>query len=425
MQLSTFQETFQEVEWTGEPLVRPIVDNLTVMLHSITLKEAFEWLEIEDQIDSFVLDSMIGDFSRQGPDSISIMCNGIRIELTKAALYNAVNWNEEWQVGDLLNVKISKVKVEFTGTGLRFMRENPEWSALKLVTKPFLHDQDHFTRIDFAFDLLNYRSDFLKQCISWCDNPENHTATGRLRMMCGQPMVYEVRGGAVKTLYLGSPTSDRRLRIYDKKHEQGNLLERSDFPDCDSWIRIEWQLRNAKANGYHFQQITDVREFYLAVFKQLFDTYKFAEPKGRALVPCDFWLNLWNWEEIETIIQNAGFVNPSDIERGIEDAYNNAIKKLAELLPVSHRSPDDVLSDLNTYVEQINHPKDYEQLKRQARYKRRYLAFSSALHDFHHTHFDGNYFSLYPITNVSATQQSIQDKEQHDTKPLLYVGDES
>lgn len=415
-------EIYQGLVLEGEPLVRPLVDNLTVMLHSISMTEAFQWLEIEDQIDSFVADSILRDVYRGMQDVVTIICNGIRFEISKNALSYVIAFEEELTVGQLLDKKLSKIKVEFTGTGLRFMRENPEWSALKLITKPFLHDQDHFTRIDFAFDLLNYRSDFLKQCISWCDNTENHTATGRLRMMSGQPMCYDVRGGAVKTLYLGSPTSDRRLRVYDKKHEQGNLLHKSDFPDCDSWVRVEWQLRNTKANGYHFQQITDVKEFYLAVFKQLFDTYKFAEPKGRALVPCDFWLNLWNWEEIETIIQNAGFVNPVDVAAGIRKAYEAAIKKIAEALPVMHCNPEDVLRDLNDYIRSVNHPKDYEQLKIQARYKRRYLAFSSALHDFEHTHFDGNYFSLYPI-NHDPDEQPTDETKQHETKPLLYIGE--
>lgn len=45
------------------------------------------------------------------------------------------------------------------------------------------------------------------------------------------------------TFYLGAPSSDRRLRVYDKNAEQGIV-------DRVSWLRLELQLRKTRARAY-------------------------------------------------------------------------------------------------------------------------------------------------------------------------------
>jgi phage replication initiation protein len=54
-------------------------------------------------------------------------------------------------------------------------------------------------------------------------------------------------GGAGHTLYFGSRESDTFLRIYDKAAEQADLGV--DVSCCRSWIRVEMELKNDRADG--------------------------------------------------------------------------------------------------------------------------------------------------------------------------------
>lgn len=63
---------------------------------------------------------------------------------------------------------------------------------------------------------------------------------------------YSVRIGDQTTIYLGATTSDKLLRIYDKKAQytkDGLWKENNpymDNDDCKSWFRIELQTRQKK-----------------------------------------------------------------------------------------------------------------------------------------------------------------------------------
>lgn len=59
-----------------------------------------------------------------------------------------------------------------------------------------------------------------------------------------------IKGQEVPTIYIGSPRSDSRLRIYDKKLEQmernGSKLHKAN--SCENWVRFEGVYRNKFAH---------------------------------------------------------------------------------------------------------------------------------------------------------------------------------
>ena len=293
-----------------QSIVRPIIDNMTFVFHDASIREIFNHFDLDDYFDDFLFNSVLIQMSRGYVDNVILEFLHIHFQVHRFYLQEALA-NDDFNVADVVDKKLAKVRIEFTGSALRYLRSTCEWNELQYLTKPFMHESDHLTRVDAAYDLVNYRPDFLKKCIDYTNNPDNLSPNGRLRIFgMTSGLCFETRGGAIKTLYLGSPQSDKRLRIYDKKYEQGKNLYQSDFPECSSWIRIEWQCRNKVANGFHVQDVSDSKEFYLRLFKNIYETFHFCyyDKKQRRQVPEPFWTDLWNWEEIESIILNANLV---------------------------------------------------------------------------------------------------------------------
>ena len=90
----------------------------------------------------------------------------------------------------------------------------------------------HVTRLDLAFDDHTGILD-MNQLL---DDTDDHNYTKR-----GDWWKVEY-GSEGSTIYHGSPTSNIRLRIYDKAAERG-------CQEGEHWIRVELQLRNENAHG--------------------------------------------------------------------------------------------------------------------------------------------------------------------------------
>ena len=102
-----------------------------------------------------------------------------------------------------------------------------------------------------------------------------------------------VDGTHEQAIYFGSPKSDRRLRIYDKRMEQ--LGTESDIP----WVRYEFQLRNENALSFYLNlvgQEGDWAECYFGVLSD-FVTFLNRSPyevghHSERLEPVKWWTSL-------------------------------------------------------------------------------------------------------------------------------------
>ena len=82
--------------------------------------------------------------------------------------------------------------------------------------------------------------------------------------------VSNVDGTQEQAIYFGSPKSDRRLRIYDKRMEQRGL--ESDIP----WVRYEFQLRDVNALSFYLNLCACKGDFSTCYFGVLSDFVTFT-----------------------------------------------------------------------------------------------------------------------------------------------------
>lgn len=133
-----------------------------------------------------------------------------------------------------------KIFVQLTGEDLAVMRGPYRRGAASfLVFFHLMYDKGvNVTRLDLAFDIFGVFGAVAQVYQALLDG-EPSTSVRKFQYMVG----YDRSGGVPvpvgDTLYLGSASSGRRLRVYDKQAEQG-----TDEP----WVRFELVNRGAYAN---------------------------------------------------------------------------------------------------------------------------------------------------------------------------------
>lgn len=186
----------------------------------------------------------------------------------------------------------------------------------------------HVTRVDFAFDLVNYMPNFLDDCLMQIER--SALPSGRLMSIGGKAgMCYTARtGNKEKTLYLGSTKSNKLLRIYDKNMQyafkQGDNPYRDGDELPDSWIRVELQTR--REQECH-KLLYGCDGDMMKVLRYIYDNFALVESDGskygqeRHVSEC--WLTLFDWEGIGRIIQNANCVQTVDVLSRAESYVQN------------------------------------------------------------------------------------------------------
>ena len=218
---------------------------------------------------------------------------------------------------------LATIRVNISGQGLDFLRSigydiedhciPDEW--IDFLTGEVMNF--HITRCDFTFDLINYKPEFLDKCIEHCR--EHRTESDRIALLHGSNLRYSYRLGDQKTLYLGSPRSDKLLRIYDKRLEYIDrktklYIKDNPYNSPDSWIRVEWQTRNKFAHAIFFATDKEGNYFdtvqFISVLRTLYDNYCFSDMNSKYWdrQPAKFWQELYDWDLIPRIIYNNKFV---------------------------------------------------------------------------------------------------------------------
>ena len=284
------------------------LDWLTVIFENCSLNHVLRWLQLEDVVSDFCAAAY--EQSRGYDNVFKFVYNGILLETSSFNFYG-----EDLSVS-IFGTVVPKIRLELSGSALDYLRS----IGLDMDTYRFnapdlpLAGSYHFTRADWAYDFINYMPDFVDRMLDHI--AQNMLPSGRIPLASTKGAIgCRVVTGGQKTIYLGSPQSDKMLRVYDKKMQyidlnSGLYKKTNPYNDPASWFRIEWQTRNKLAHNL----VLDATQDFKSILRKIFDSYAFAKGDhdiyhngSRPVV--DFWLKLFNWKEVESrIIQNANFV---------------------------------------------------------------------------------------------------------------------
>lgn len=245
-----------------------------------------------------------------GKDSnVRIEYEGIVLFLRNYELLHYLSLDKEL---NLMDVKFSSIKLDVTGHGMRFMRAINEGIESYLRSCITLDNFDvsedasfHLTRCDFAFDFINYKSDFYSKVQ---DHLIERSRAGYINvpvLSSKRPLNFDLKTGKNEVIYVGG--NQCLLRIYDKLLESKMDISKlpEQLPDgehVESWIRLEWQLREEWASRI-FYGVGDK----LNVLKNLYEKYSFVDDQRHVV---DFWVTLFEWERLPHVIQNLHYIRP-------------------------------------------------------------------------------------------------------------------
>lgn len=288
------------------------IDWLTVMFFDSTMNDVLKWLHLEDCVTDFCLSRF--EQSRGYDQVFKFIYNGVMLETSTFSFYG-----EDLDVS-IFDTVCPKIRLELSGSALDYLRSiGVDMNEYRLVVPELGPGGSyHFTRCDWAFDFINYKPDFVDRMIDHINTHKLPSERIPLASTRGAISCKLVTCGQ-KTIYLGSPQSDRMLRVYDKRMQHLNLTTQTyckpnPYGDPDSWFRIEWQTRNKFANTLvHGYDEKGVPADFKSILKDIFDRYAFADgtidARNKARPCVDFWLSLFDWSDLEKrIIQNAKYV---------------------------------------------------------------------------------------------------------------------
>lgn len=323
------------------------VDWFTAIFEDCTFRDVLDWLGVDPLIyeDEFLRKEHLRS---QGLDEVMIFeYEGISLECRNTFLYNV---DQEDKFISIL----PKIRLDISGTGLETLR------SMGINVDQFLRDPHrkyramHVTRCDYSFDFLNYKPEFLDKLIEYCH--DNHTDSGRICCIgLTSSLRYSVRSGDQKTLYIGSPTSDRLLRIYDKKMQYtdpatGLYIRPNDYDDPWSWIRLEFQTRSKFADQFIYSL-----EDGLSVLKWIYERYAFADlstPAHRR-EPAAFWQQLMNWDEIPKLYTNYSFCSSEivPLKERVVRTVKRDLKSIMLAIAIMSKQGISISSLFNEYLD--------------------------------------------------------------------------
>jgi hypothetical protein len=321
------QVTYRTLDNDGKIYCK--IDWLTVMFFDCSMNHVLSWLHLDDCVSDFCAGAF--QQSRGYDEVFKFIYNGVMLETSSFNFYG-----EDMSVS-IFDTVVPKIRLELSGSALDYLRSiGVDMDSYRLV-KPDLPDGGsyHFTRCDWAYDFINYKPEFVDKLIQHINTHKLPSERVPLASTKGAISCKLVTCGQ-KTIYLGSPQSDRMLRVYDKRMQHLNLntqtyCKPNPYGDPDSWFRIEWQTRNKFANNLvHGVDDHGVPADFKSILKDIFVRYAFADgtidARNKARPVVDFWNDLFDWSELETrIVQNAKYVE-------YESPDNKLIKSVKSMM---------------------------------------------------------------------------------------------
>lgn len=243
------------------------------------LSDCLDYYHLSDAFAGFWKDAVPCFIQQVYGDLTRFVYNNIVITFWQPDFEAAVR-DSAGDFSDLPNHHFRKIIISMMGQGLDYMRSldldvDSESSILRVRD-----DRMHITRCDFAFDFINYDCgiDIFSTFEKFVSRGDTLSPKGRLcvRGHLAGLSFQRKYGSSERTFYIGSPASERVLRVYDKYLERsaaaGGVFQDTTYgdpSDISSWVRIELQTRKTIANKMLFASnftpdaiLEDICNFY-------------------------------------------------------------------------------------------------------------------------------------------------------------------
>lgn len=213
------------------------------------------------------------------------LIEGLKGELVYHDYCSLIGYHCYWRCDEVgVNIywdKCNNWHIDLSGQGCQFVNKYSDFQSL-LVN--IVKSNSRVTRLDLAGDDFENLIDF--------DDIENCWRYGLWRgaarsIDCRMPRGFDGRRLSGCTFYIGSPSSDCYMRIYDKQVQM-----ETDKP----WVRCELQLRRGYAHKivalYALQDFEQISEIYRRI---CYDRVRFLKKKDENRnseydIPCEWWL---------------------------------------------------------------------------------------------------------------------------------------
>lgn len=376
--------TDSRIYWDGHKTIFAKLDWLSLVYNHASVKQVLLCLGLDGFFDSSDLYNSLAQRSVNFlafNTFISLnICNVIfNISLLEARykLYDLVDGGMP-SVDDFLSTEWDSLKLDISGSGLDYLRslginvDSPDWRCDSRLSGVDLFGSAlnyHATRIDVAFDLLEFSSSLFRE---FADTVRFHLDTlGRVPVGIQERkkfVVAEVREGATRSIYMGRGTSDRLLRIYDKNFQLKDKPEQVPYKDNEgkrptTWIRFELQARRE----IECTKLLFCIDFS-AVWQYIYNNFCVLRSNGhggREVVPC--WVDLFQSVETKEIIQNANYAK-FYIPTTEDKAYNNVLRNIRSIMEFSaFFGKKNLEGFIDRYLRNLQDSCEVEDLKKWAR----------------------------------------------------------
>lgn len=331
------------------------IDTFSIVYENATLNEIFKSLKIDS--------TLLPDFEQIMHDHFQTMvAYGAIFAFSVHKLGFQIKWDDvsrfifssDTDGSTFFDTRLPFVRVDSMGTACDNLRsfginvEDLLFNKLDLPSEATYH----FTRCDFAYDLFDHCPNFIDDCINIFNVYGKMNFSGcTVSVGCSRPIGVSVRTHDQKSVYFGKGSSNRCLRVYDKRMEQEkhNAYNAENFKFYnqlhympESWIRIELQVRREQ-----FCHELLLAADSLRIFRYIYDNFAVRAGWGREVPICDEWKQLFDWDQIPLIIQNANWVERYVDPVSVATAYVSNVALSSILVFVSHYGFSGLMKLLN------------------------------------------------------------------------------
>lgn len=406
-QIYDYRKDFVSVDGRFPKTIVAKVDWFTAMFYDVSVEKVLDLYGLNH----YMTDDIVKIYSERyayetnlGKQIILQICPGIRMEIkcslieSQLKIFNPMGM----EFNELICEPLPAIRLDFSGSGLEFLRAGGYDVDRRFVQPSFVCAPDgtvftqfddvrfKITRIDIAFDLLNFEESFFNTCVALIHKYGDFN-TGKMHLgedpKCCVKQSYSIRQGRERTIYLGSPSSDKLCRIYDKGYQWNQARHKSiaDHPYQtsdeilpESWIRIELQLRGSTKKCRCDELLHYAMGDYSKMFNYWYYHYAICSEKGRV---CDEFAVYFDWSQIPTIIQNANYGNCSFTkEQRVRNSFHRVFSAALEI--ISYIGIDGFTNQLNEYWSWLQYSTDPSDVRKCSFIKQRCLNDDNSLPPF-------------------------------------------